>query len=68
MSKKQNKYNFFKRMSQGDVNDNGVLELENRIRQAYLTKYYNIWMSKFEWDGLDEEMKDQQENFIMRKF
>lgn len=68
MSKKQNKYNFFKRSSEGDVNNQGVLELENRCRQIYLNKYFNIWMSKFEWEGLDEEMKDQQENFIMRKF
>lgn len=24
-------------------------------------------MSKFEWNGLDEDIKDKQENFIMRK-
>ncbi len=68
MSKKQNKYKFFKRTSEGDVNNSGVLELESRCRQILLNKYYNIWMSKLEWEGLDEEMKDQQENFIMRKF
>lgn len=65
---KQNKYQFFKRASEGDVNNSGVLELESRIRQNYLNKYYNIWMSKFKWSGLDEEVKDRQENFIMRKF
>ncbi len=25
-------------------------------------------MTKFKWSGLDEEIKDQQENYIMRKF
>ena len=69
MSKKQNKYQFYKtHMSEGDVQDSGVLELEMKHRQLYLAKYYNIWMSKFKWEGLDEEVKDQQENFIMRKF
>lgn len=48
MSRKQNKYQFFKRSSEGDVNNQGVLELENRCRQIYLNKYFNIWMSKFE--------------------
>lgn len=65
---KQNKYQFFKRHSEGDVGNAGVLELEGRIRQNYINKYYNIWMSKFKWGGLDEEISERQENFIMRKF
>lgn len=45
-----------------------VAELQQRCRQNYINKYYNIWMSKFKWTGLDEEMAAQEENFIMRKF
>lgn len=47
---------------------NAVSEIQNRCRQNYINKCYNIWMSKFQWDGLDEEMAAQEENFIMRKF
>lgn len=69
MAKKQNKYTFFKGNSEnGDGGKQSVLELQNKIKQNYINKYYNIWMSKFEWEGLDEELKEQQENFIMRKF
>lgn len=68
MSKKQKKYQFFKRNAEGDVTDSGVAEIEGRLFQSYLNKYYNIWMSKFEWEGLDEGVAEQQENFIMRKF
>ena len=67
--KKQNKYSFFKGDDEyGDGGKQSVLELQNKIKQNYINKYYNIWMSKFEWEGLDEELKEQQENFIMRKF
>ena len=67
--KKQNKYTFFKGNDEyGDGGKQSVLELQNKIKQNYINKYYNIWMSKFEWEGLDEELKEQQENFIMRKF
>lgn len=45
-----------------------VPELQARIRQNYINKYYNLWMSKFKWDGLDEGMEEEQENYIMRKF
>ena len=47
---------------------NAVSEIQNRCKQNYINKCYNIWMSKFKWDGLDEEMAAQEENFIMRKF
>lgn len=67
--KKQNKYTFFKGNDEyGNGGRAAVLELEQKCRQNYINKYYNIWMSKFKWEGLDEEIKDQQENFIMRKF
>ena len=67
--KKQNKYTFFKGNDEyGNGGRAAVLELENRCKQNYINKFYNIWMSKFKWSGLDEEIKDQQENFIMRKF
>ena len=69
MPKKQNKYTFFKGNSEyGDGGKQSVLELAQKCKQNYINKYYNIWMSKFEWGGLDEELKEQQENFIMRKF
>ena len=64
---KKNKYQFFKNHSERGAGQAGVLDLENRIRQTYLNKFYNIWMSKFKWEGLDEDVKAQQENFIMRK-
>ena len=67
--KKQNKYSFFKGDDEyGDGGKQSVLELAQKCKQNYINKYYNIWMSKFEWEGLDEELKEQQENFIMRKF
>lgn len=39
-----------------------------QVAQNLKNKYYNVWMSKFKWTGLDEEIKEQQENYIMRKF
>lgn len=69
MAKKTKKYTFFKGNEQyGNGGQAAVLELEDKARQLYISKFYNIWMSKFRWSGLDEEIKDQQENFIMRKF
>ena len=47
---------------------NTIANIQSRCRQNYINKYYNIWMSKFKWTGLDEEMAAQEENFIMRKF
>lgn len=59
---KENKYKFFK----GNVNGNtDVLQIEAAARQNYINKFYNLWMSKFKWAGLDSA---EQENFIMRKF
>lgn len=66
MSKKS-KYQFFKHRGEEGVGQAGVLDLEAKIRQTYINKYYNIWMSKFKWSGLDEDIAEQQENFIMRK-
>ena len=53
------KYDFFK----GGVND-----LAADVSQTYINKYYNLWMSKYKWKGLDEEQANQQQDFIMRKF
>lgn len=36
------KYKFFKRQGEEDVGQAGVLELESRIRQIYINKFYNI--------------------------
>lgn len=67
MSKKS-KYQFFKSHGEEGVGQAGVLDLEMKIRQTLMNKFYNIWMSKFKWGGLDPEVEWQQENFIMRKF
>ena len=45
-----------------------VDDLQQSIEQNYINKFYNIWMGKFKWSGLDEELASQQENYIMRKF
>lgn len=60
---KKGKYAFWS----GDIKST-VAELRNKCKQNYINKYYNIWMSKFKWTGLDEEMAAEEENFIMRKF
>lgn len=39
-----------------------------QVAQNLKNKYYNIWMNKFKWSGLDEEIKEQQQNYIMRQF
>ena len=50
--------------------DGGVkaAELFSKIKQNYINKFYNIWMSKFKWSGLDKELAAKQENYIRRKF
>lgn len=50
--------------------DSGTLvaDLFQRTKQNYINKFYNIWMAKFKWNGLDEELASKQENYIMRKF
>jgi hypothetical protein len=62
MSKKT-KYTFFKASAEETVAD-----LRLRTKQNYINKTFNLWMSKFKWEGLDEEIAAEQENFIMRKF
>ena len=59
-----NKYQFWKRFK---GQPNYIQELLQDVSNNYTDKYYNIWMSKFKWTGLDEETKEQQENYIMRK-
>ena len=59
-----NKYQFWKRFK---GQPNYIQELLQEVSNNYTEKYYNIWMSKFKWTGLDEETKEQQENYIMRK-
>lgn len=52
------KYRFFKQ----NIND-----LKQQLFTQRFNRYYNIWMSKLKWSGLDEENKEQEENYIMRK-
>lgn len=52
------KYRFFKQ----NIND-----LKQHLFTQRFNRYYNIWMSKLKWSGLDEENKEQEENYIMRK-
>lgn len=52
------KYRFFKQ----NIND-----LKQKLFTQRFNRYYNIWMSKLKWSGLDEENKEQEENYIMRK-
>ena len=59
-----NNYEFYKRFK--DV-DETIQNLTKKIKCNYKTKYYNLWMSKFEWNGLDEENKEQQQNYIMKQ-
>lgn len=58
------KYQFWKRYK--DV-DETIQRLAADVRNNLYNKYYNVWMSKFKWNGLDENNKEQQENYIMRK-
>ena len=61
----ENKSKFWKRRRKiisKDINKLIALTVD-----TYNNKYYNLWMSKFEWNGLDEELKEQEENYIMRK-
>ena len=59
-----NKYKFFSRFK---GSNGSVMQLLKNTVSNYKNKYYNVWMSKFKWSGLDEECEEQQENFIMRK-
>ena len=41
-----------------------VVELEDRTRQALLSKYYNLYQNTFKWTGVDPEQRD----YILRRF
>lgn len=62
----KSKYKIWKRLASYD--GSAVQTLYEKIKQTLINKYFNIWMNKFEFEGLDEEVKEQQENYIMRKF
>lgn len=59
-----NKYDFYSRYKDCDQT---IQYLVNRTVQTLKTKYYNLWMSKFKWNGLDEENSEQEQNYIMKK-
>ena len=59
---KENKYKYWKRRTKDQA-----LNLFSIAKNKYYNKYYNLWMSKFKWRGLDEDLKEQEENYIMRK-
>ena len=61
---KSNKYQFWKRFK---TTDQAIQTLMAQACRTYENKYYNVWMSKFKWNGLDEDLKEQQQNYIMRK-
>lgn len=44
-------------------NESGAYRNEDCL-QFYRNKYYNLWMTRYKWTGLD----NQQVNYIMRKF
>lgn len=44
-------------------NEEGTMTRE-MIVQYYRNKYFNLWMTRYKWGGLD----NQQSNYIMRKF
>lgn len=54
-----NKYKFYK--------EHFELENYNQAKMELRKKYFNLWMNKFKWSGLDEECEEQQKNYIMRK-
>ena len=63
--KKNPKYDFCKRYKGCGAE---VKMFINQVAQNLKNKYYNVWMSKFKWSGLDEEIKEQEQNYIMRHF
>lgn len=60
----ENKNKYWKRRKIISKNINLLI---SRTQDIYNNKYYNLWMSKFEWNGLDDDLKEQEENYIMRK-
>ena len=63
MPKIDNKYDFWKYISSQEA----VKKLFKSAQAQYYSKYYNLWMNKFKWNGLDEDNKEQEQNYIMRK-
>ena len=66
-----NKYSFWKDIK-ARVDGSGrmksyIQQVYENVFQQYHQKYYNVWMTKFKWNGLDKDCEEQQENFIMRK-
>lgn len=59
-----NKYDFYSRYKDCDQT---IQYLVSRTVQTLKTKYYNLWMSKYKWNGLDEENREQEQNYIMKK-
>jgi len=57
-----NKYEFYRQFEIDNIK-----ELQQSVKQNLINRYYNIWMNKFKWNGLDENTKEEQENYIMRK-
>ena len=69
MAQKKGKYAFWEGTDKSNrrAADPRIQELRTDLISTYRNKYYNLWMSHFVWNGLDEELKDKQENYIMRK-
>ena len=63
MPKIDNKYDFWKYIGSQEA----VKKLFKSAQAQYYSKYYNLWMNKFKWNGLDEDNKEQEQNYIMRK-
>ena len=66
-----NKYSFWKDIK-ARVDGSGrmksyIQQVYENVFQQYHQKYYNVWMTKFKWNGLDKDCEEQEENFIMRK-
>ena len=61
----ENKNKFWKRRRK--IISKNITQLIALTKDTYNNKYYNLWMSKFEWNGLDDDLKEQEENYIMRK-
>lgn len=60
-----NKYEFFE--THKDYDNQNTNCTRQRITTNLRNFYYNLWMNKFKYNGLDEECKEQQANYIMRK-
>lgn len=60
----ENKNKFWKRRR---IISKNIQQLITATQVRYENKYYNLWMSKFKWNGLDEDNKEQEQNYIMRK-